>query len=76
MIVTEYLIINGKDFVRTYSDAGMQVERDGVLYDEAYDPIDSGRIYTESEQTEGDPNEARIDDYKLALSKLGVEVIQ
>ena len=50
MIKTEQLTINDKEFVRTYSDSGMQIERDGILYDEAYDPAGTGRVYTESEQ--------------------------
>lgn len=49
MIKTEKLTVNGKEFIRTYSDSGMMVERDGELYDEAYDPADSGRTYTETE---------------------------
>ena len=48
MIQTEDLIINNKVFVRTWSDANMMIERDGVLYEEAIDPADSGRVYTES----------------------------
>lgn len=50
MIKTEKLTINGKEFIRTYSDIGVMVERDGVLYGEAIDPVDSGRVYTESNQ--------------------------
>lgn len=49
MIRTENVTINGKQFVRTYSDSGCMIERDGVLYAEAIDPIDSGRVYTESD---------------------------
>jgi len=47
MIITENLNINGKDFVRTYSDENRYVVRDGVAYSEAIDPADSGRVYTE-----------------------------
>ena len=50
MIKTEQLTVNGKEFVRTYSDTGLQIERDGVLYAEAVDPADSGRVYNESDQ--------------------------
>lgn len=50
MIKTETLTINGVEFVRTFSNAGLQIERDGVLYEEAIDPADTGRTYTESEQ--------------------------
>lgn len=46
MIQTEKL--NDK-LIRTYSDAGFKIKRDGVIYDEAVDPIDSGRVYTETD---------------------------
>lgn len=49
MIITENIIINGTEFVRTYSDKGYYVEREGVQYSEAIDPIDSGRVYTETD---------------------------
>lgn len=48
MIKTESLTINGKAFVKTYSDIGMMVERDGILYAEAIDPAEFGRTYTET----------------------------
>lgn len=50
MISTENLVINGRSFVRTYSDSGYMVERDGVLYSEAIDPVEYGRTYTESDE--------------------------
>ena len=50
MIRTEIMTINGKDFVKTWSDAGKMIERDGVLYEEAIDPAEFSRTYTESEQ--------------------------
>ena len=54
MIKQETLTVNAMEFVRTYSDAGMAIERDGVLYDEAFDPIDSGRVYRESDRRLGE----------------------
>lgn len=50
MIVTESMTINGKAFVRTYSDSGYMVERDGVRYGEAIDPAEFGRTYTETDE--------------------------
>jgi len=47
VIRTESLTIGGKAFTRTYSDAGLYVVRDGISYDEAIDPTDLGRTYTE-----------------------------
>ena len=48
MIKTEQLQINGKAFVRTYSDRGMMIEREGLVYSEAVDPAELGRTYTET----------------------------
>jgi len=49
MIVQENYILNERDFIRTYSDAGCYVVRDGVSYTEANDPAELGRTYTEGE---------------------------
>ena len=40
--------LDGVVLIRTYSDAGYKIERDGVLYDEAIDPVHLNRIYTET----------------------------
>ena len=50
MIKTETVIINGKQFIRTYSDNNMYIhggfpEAD---YTEAYDPAEFGRTYIET----------------------------
>lgn len=58
MIITERFTVNGRDFIRTYSDAGRYVVRDGVSYGEANDPAEFGRIYTEGELM---PQEERPD---------------
>ena len=50
MIITEKVTIRNRDFIRTYSDEGRYVVRDGVSYSEAIDPLDSGRVYTEGEE--------------------------
>lgn len=49
MIVQTHFDINGRDFVRTVSDAGRYVVRDGVSYSEACDPAELGRTYTEGD---------------------------
>lgn len=49
MIITEKVTIRNRDFIRTYSDEGRYVVRDGVSYSEAIDPIGTGRVYTEGE---------------------------
>ena len=49
MIKTENMTINGKSFIRTYSDKGFMVEREGVCYSEAIDPAEFNRQYTETD---------------------------
>lgn len=51
MIVTEFYKTreDGVRLVRTYSDSGKMLERDGVVYSEAIDPESCGRVYTESD---------------------------
>ncbi len=49
MIVQERFEISGQPFVRTYSDSGRYVLREGVGYAEACDPAAFGRTYTEGE---------------------------
>ena len=48
MIVTENLKIRDRDFVKTYSDEGFYIERDGIRYIEAIDPAEFGRDYEET----------------------------
>ena len=58
MIVTENLTIGGRAFIKTYSDEGYMVERDGVRYSEAIDPAEFGREYIETdEKIEEEPEE-------------------
>ena len=50
-VIKENLIIGSKKFVRNYSDKGMYIKRDKILYEEAIDPIEFAdeRIYTETD---------------------------
>ena len=52
MLKTEYYKTRADGVVlnRTYSDAGMMIERDGVRYSEAIDPADLNRTYTETDE--------------------------
>ena len=75
MIRSENMTINGKAFVKTYSDNGFMVERDGVCYSEAIDPVEYNRQYTETDEpVEGYTEEATTEDYETALAEMGVEV--
>ena len=70
MIVRETIEINGKQYDHTYSDSGRRIYRDGVSYETAIDPLNSGRVYIESEEV------IAVDElgiYKAALNELGVE---
>ena len=62
MIKTEAITIGEKQFIRTYSDAGMMIHG-GVPeadYSEAVDPAELGRVYTETDiPIESDPLEAQ-----------------
>lgn len=51
MIKTETITIGDKQYVRTYSDAGMMIHGGSpeADYDEAVDPAELGRVYTETE---------------------------
>lgn len=48
MIIKTTKTADGVSYDYTYSDSGMMIERDGVRYSEAIDPIDTDRVYTES----------------------------
>lgn len=49
MIVIENITIDGRPFTRTYSNERCYVVRDGAQYEEAIDPAEFGRTYTEGE---------------------------
>lgn len=57
MIHTEIYEINGKSFTRTWADTGF-VKRDGIVYSEANDLTNLGRIYEEVDS----PEQEIIDD--------------
>ena len=67
MIKNETVTMNNRTFVRTYSDANMMIKQDGTgaVYAEAYDPVGSGRTYTETEEEIA--TEADSADYKTAF---------
>ena len=74
MIVQKTKEINGVVYDYAYSDSGYMIERGGVRYSEAVDPLDSGRLYTETEEPiDVGTREESVEDYKAALQILGVE---
>lgn len=65
MIKTELIVVDERQLRRTWSDAGFMIERDGVLYNDAVDPAEFDRVYTETDtpvesgsEDEIDPDEA------------------
>ena len=50
MLVRENTEIGVRVFVKTYSDGGFYIERDGEKYSEAIDPADIPREYTETDE--------------------------
>lgn len=84
MIITETVEINGEQYVKHYSDKGYYIKRDGVEYSEAIDPLNTGRVYEETETLidpdfseeieKTDENQATEEDYRKALIELGVEL--
>ena len=76
MVITENVTINGKEFIKNYSDSGFMIEREGVQYSEAIDPVGFDRVYTETDiPIEGEsPDEATVEDYRSALAEMGVDV--
>ena len=67
MVIREQVTIGTKQFMQNYSDAGFYIERDGVKYEEANDPIEFAdvRWYTETDEKieveeEDDLNEPNI----------------
>lgn len=50
MLITELIEINNITYIRNYSSIGCYIERDGIKYAEAIDPVGTDRIYTETEE--------------------------
>ena len=52
MIKTEFYMerSDGVRLVRTFSDEGKYITRDGVVYEEAIDPEHLGRVYAETDE--------------------------
>lgn len=50
MVRTEIITLNGVQYVRTWSDRNVMIERDGVPYEEAIDPVNTGRVYAETDK--------------------------
>lgn len=71
-IKTEHFDVNGRDFIRTYSDSGRYVVRDGVEYSEACDPAEYGRTYTEGDYMPAD--ERPVDPDSLTAEEIAAAI--
>ena len=60
MIKTEIVTIKNKEYSRTYSNECYMIERDGVQYSEAIDPITSNRVYIETNVKTMEENDGEI----------------
>ena len=70
MIIQTTKEINGVVYDYAYSDSGYMIERDGARYSEAVDPLESGRVYTETDEPiDTGTNEATVEDYQTALKE-------
>lgn len=69
MIITENFKVGGRDFIRTYSDAGRYVVRDGIEYTEACDPAEFGRTYIEGDQMPAEESDiaAKAEAYDILM---------
>lgn len=72
MIITETVKLNRKSYRKQYSDSGFYLLRNAVLYTEAIDPIDSDRVYTETDieiPKEPDTPEQRLQRVEKTVEK-------
>lgn len=72
MVVKENIEIGGRVFVKTYSDGGFCIERDGEKYSEAIDPAGILREYTETDEPIETEAELTVADALAMLGELGV----
>lgn len=75
MVIKTTKTLWGVTYDYACSDEGRMVERDGVRYCEALDPLGSDRVYTETEEPiDSGMDEAAAEDYQSALAEFGVDV--
>lgn len=76
MIIVEHYgtHVDGTVLIRTYSDSGMMIERDGIRYAEAIDPEEFGRTYIETDEPINAEWGVSEEDYKAALRQFGVSI--
>ena len=71
MIITEIIEIDGTQFRRTYSDDNRYVVREGVSYDEAIDPMEYPREYTEGDKKPPEDEQEQEQDLDREYAEAG-----
>lgn len=77
MIISEAVKIDDKNYTKTASDSGFYIERNGIRYVEAIDPLGSGREYTETDtliETEPETTEAKLEKVSEKVEKLSADL--
>lgn len=77
MIISETVKLNDKNYTKTYSDAGYYIERNGMRYVEAIDPLGSGREYTETDlliDTSDESTEVKLEQVSAKTDKNSADI--
>lgn len=77
MIISETVKIDDKNYTRTASDSGFYIERNGVRYVEAIDPLGSCREYSETDvliETEPETTEAKLERVSAKVEKISADL--
>ena len=77
MIISETVKIDDKNYTKTASDSGYYIERNGIRYVEAIDPLGSGREYTETDiliETEPETTEAKLEKVSAKVEKISADL--
>lgn len=77
MIISETIKLNDVNYTKTYSDTGYYIERNGINYAEAIDPLGSGREYTETDiliDTEPETTEGRLSKVSARVDKNAADI--
>jgi len=77
MIISETVKIDDKNYTKTASDSGFYIERNGIRYVEAIDPLGSGREYTETDiliETEPETTEAKLEKVSAKVEKVSADL--
>ena len=61
-LIIENVVVRGKNFTHTFSDSNRFVVRDGISYEDAYDPTEFGRTYTEGDVIPQEQDEINSDE--------------